>query len=181
MGGFPARSHVISGLSVMSPLHLSIVDVRAEELEANNSENKGGSWAGENGPVLHFVEGIPGFPSARHFVVVPLPPDLEPFCRIRCLDVSGLEFVVVPPGLLFDNYKVEVEDEEVERLGLTTEEDAVVLVIVTLARLPAVPTVNLLGPLVINKRTMTAAQVIQHTSGYGVSVPIPMSSVESAL
>jgi len=159
----------------MSPLHLSVVDTRAEELEANGSGDQDISLVTENRPILHFLEGIPGFSSARHFAVIPLPPELEPFCRIRCLDVPGLEFVVVPPGLLFDDYKVVVDDEEVERLGLTTADDAVVLAIVTLARLPAVPTVNLLGPLVINKRTMAAAQVIQHDSGYGVSVPIPMN------
>ncbi|MDA8058534.1 MAG: flagellar assembly protein FliW [Actinomycetota bacterium] len=118
-----------------------------------------------------FATGLPGFDDLHHFVVEPLGPELAPFCRLRCLDRAGVEFIVVPPGLLFPDYSVEVDDDHVARLELTAD-DAVVLTIVTLADEGRVPTANLLGPLVINRRTRAAAQVVQHGSGYEVAVPL---------
>ncbi|MDA8275956.1 MAG: flagellar assembly protein FliW [Actinomycetota bacterium] len=128
---------------------------------------------GEDGaPVeITFASGLPGFDDLRRFVVEPLGPELAPFCRLRCLDRAGVEFIVVPPGLLFPDYAVEVDDDVVARLELAAE-DAVVLTIVTLAEGGRVPTANLLGPLVINRRTRAGAQVVQHGSGYEVAVPL---------
>jgi flagellar assembly factor FliW len=129
--------------------------------------------AGPDGaPVeVTFASGLPGFDDLRRFAVEPLGPELAPFCRLRCLDRAGVEFIVVPPGLLFPDYAVEVDDDVVARLELAAE-DAVVLTIVTLADGGRVPTANLLGPLVINRRTRAAAQVVQHGSGYEVAVPL---------
>ncbi len=129
--------------------------------------------SGEDGaPVeVTFASGLPGFDDLHRFVVEPLGPELAPFCRLRSLERAGVEFIVVPPGLLFPDYAVEVDDDAVARLELTAE-DAVVLTIVTLAEGGRTPTANLLGPLVINRRTRAAAQVVQHGSGYEVAVPL---------
>lgn len=128
---------------------------------------------GEDGAPVEvvFANGLPGFDDLHRFVVEPLGPELAPFCRLRCLDRVGVEFIVVPPGLLFPDYAVEVDDDVVARLELAAE-DAVVLTIVTLADGGRVPTANLLGPLVVNRRTRAAAQVVQHGSGYEVAVPL---------
>jgi flagellar assembly factor FliW len=123
-------------------------------------------------PIVHFTVGIPGFPHSHDFVVVALGPQLEPFAKLRCVDTPGLEFVVAPPGLLFPDFTVEIDEESVSTLGLRSADDAIVLVIVTLAKAPAVPSANLLGPLVVNRSTLSALQVVQHGSGYGVAVPL---------
>jgi flagellar assembly factor FliW len=60
----------------------------------------------------------------------------------------------------------------VTQLGLTSAEDVITLVIVTTPRPPQPPTANLLGPIVINRVTRNAAQVVQHRSSYGVAEPI---------
>jgi flagellar assembly factor FliW len=67
---------------------------------------------------------------------------------------------------------VEIYDEYVAALGIEGPADAVVLVIMTVAQPPAECTVNLLGPLVVNRRNLKAAQVVQYTSDYQVAVPI---------
>lgn len=139
-----------------------------------------GGMAGPDGlATLSFATGLPGFPAAREFVLEPLGTQLEPFCRMRCLDQPGVSFTVMPPGLVFPDYKVVVDEESVERLGLEDAEDAVVLAIVTLSVPPEPPKVNLLGPLVINRRTRAAAQVVQHGSTYGVAVPLVVDSERS--
>lgn len=137
--------------------------------------------AGPDGmAVLSFATGLPGFPQARTFALEPLSPELEPFCRMRCLDQPGVAFTVMPPGVVFDDYQVVVDEESVERLDLHEPDDAVVLAIVTLSVPPEPPKVNLLGPLVINRRTRAAAQVVQHGSTYGVAVPLVVASERSA-
>jgi flagellar assembly factor FliW len=122
--------------------------------------------------VLTFVAGLPGFPDAHRFALDGLGAELEPFCRMRSLDQRDLTFTVMPPGLVFPEYSVVIDEESVERLKLDNAADAVVLAIVTLSVPPEPPKVNLLGPIVINRRTLLAAQVVQHGSSHGVAVPL---------
>jgi flagellar assembly factor FliW len=125
----------------------------------------------DDGAVVTFAGGLPGFDHLRGFVMEPFGEDLAPFCRLRSVDPGGVEFIVVPPGMLFPDYRVEIDEDTVDRLDLTAE-DAVVLTIVTLRDDGRSPTANLLGPIVVNRRTQAAAQVVQHGSGYEVAVPL---------
>ncbi len=45
---------------------------------------------------------------------------------------ASLAFVVVDPSKFFDDYEVEISDADAEKLHLTNENDANVLVIVTI-------------------------------------------------
>ena len=130
--------------------------------------------------VLEFATGLPGFPNDHRFVLEDLGPALEPFCRMRSIEHPDICFTVVPPGILVPDYTVEIDVESVERLGLTSADDAVILAIVTLAVAPEPPKMNLLGPIVVNRRTRAAAQVVQHGSSYGVAVPLVASETGSA-
>ncbi len=118
-----------------------------------------------------FAGGLPGFDRLRTFVIEPMPGDLAPFCRLRATDPPGVEFIVVPPGVLFPDYQVAVDEDTVERLALRAE-DAAVLSIVTLSDDGSAPTVNLLGPIVVNRRNGSAAQVVLHGSDYQVATPL---------
>jgi flagellar assembly factor FliW len=124
--------------------------------------------------VVEFTAGLPGFPGARRFRIEDLGPDLAPFCRIRSVDEPTIAFTVVPPGALFPDYSVEIDEERVAQLHLDSSEDVITLVIVTTQAAPCPPTANLLGPIVINRTNHAAAQVVQHRSSYGVAEPIPL-------
>jgi flagellar assembly factor FliW len=71
-----------------------------------------------------------------------------------------LRFVVVPPDGFVPDYAPVLGDDDVERLDLRDAEDAIVLLVVTLGARAADATVNLLGPVVVNRHTMAAAQVV---------------------
>jgi flagellar assembly factor FliW len=120
---------------------------------------------------LEFPDGLPGFPHARRFQFEPLEENLPPFFSMRSLDIDRLRFVVVAPGAVFDNYVVEVPEDDVERLGLHDAEDALVVVIVTVSE---PPTANLLGPVVVNRHTGLSRQVVLTGSGYDVQTPLPL-------
>lgn len=127
-----------------------------------------------------FAGGLPGFDALRSFVIEPMAGDLAPFCRLRATDPPGVEFIVVPPGVLFPDYQVVVDEETVERLQLRAE-DASVLSIVTLSNDGSAPTANLLGPIVVNRRNGAAAQVVLHNSEYLVAEPlVPPAPTSSA-
>jgi flagellar assembly factor FliW len=122
-------------------------------------------------PELHFAGGLPGFPDVRRFVLVRLGDELSPFSVLRSLDAdqdnpSGPEFVVTHPGHFFPDYEPEIDDDTAGRLELKSAEDALLLVIVTVADPVAASTANLLGPIVVNRNTRAAAQAVLGNSGY---------------
>jgi flagellar assembly factor FliW len=122
-----------------------------------------------DGAVLDFGGGIPGFPASRRFRLEKLAPELQPFCVMRAEDESGISFVLVSPGVLFPDYTIEIDEQHVATLALESADDALVMAIVTLG---VPPTANLLGPLVMNRRTRAAAQVVQYQSSYKAAEPL---------
>ena len=127
-------------------------------------------------PELHFDGGLPGFPDVRRFVLVRLGDELSPFSVLRSVDSpddpSGVEFVVTHPGLFFPDYAPEIDDDTAGRLELESADDALLLVIVTVADPVATSTANLLGPIVVNRHTRRAAQAVLATSGYELRAPL---------
>ena len=127
----------------------------------------------DEGTVVEFAAGLPGFPAARQFRVEDLGEALRPFGRLRSVGEPEISFTVVDPGLLFAHYTVEIDDEHQAALAISDPADVVTLVMITVPRPPQPPTANLLGPIVINRRTGAAAQVVQHRSAYKVAEPLP--------
>jgi flagellar assembly factor FliW len=74
--------------------------------------------------------------------------------------------------VFFPDYAPELDDDTVDRLGISTAEDVLALVIVSLGANPAEATANLLAPLVINRHTLDAAQTVLVSSGYDVRTPL---------
>lgn len=130
--------------------------------------------------ILDFATGLPGFPDEHRFVLEDLGPQLEPFCRMRSIEHPEICFTVIPPGVIVPDYSVDIDLESAERLGLESADDAIILAIVTLAVAPDPPKLNLLGPIVVNRHTRAAAQVVQHGSDYGVAVPLVAPGAGSA-
>lgn len=122
---------------------------------------------------LEFAGGLPGFESLRSFTLRVLEPD-SPFHLMQSAD-SDVEFVTVAPHALFPHYELEIDDDTAASLGLESEADAMVLAIVTLGDSLAGSTVNLLGPVVVNRATGAASQVILTGSGWSTKTPFPAS------
>lgn len=130
-------------------------------------------WAGEL--ILEFTAGLPGFPDARRFALSELD-GLQPFCGLRSLDPADVCFTVVAPGLVLPDYTVSVDEDHMAALHLQSAADAAVLAIVTVPPAPQLPTINLLGPIVVNRTTLLAAQVVQHWSDYPVAYPLQVAA-----
>jgi flagellar assembly factor FliW len=72
-----------------------------------------------------------------------------------------VEFVVVDPVEIDPEYRVELREEDADRLGIGVGGEARAMAIVTIrSHSPQFATVNLAGPIVTNPATGRSAQVI---------------------
>lgn len=107
---------------------------------------------------LRFPCGVLGFEQVKDFRLHAYS-DLHPFQWLEGLKSNGLCFLVVPPGYVVESYQIELTDDDVSFLGLSDPEDAMVLNVATYHPDGAI-TVNLKGPIVYNRHTGVARQVV---------------------
>jgi len=118
---------------------------------------------------LHLPFGLIGLRHLTHFELEPAEEGMA-FQILRAVMDPTMEFVVVEPGSVLEDYKVALRDEDVESLQITHPGDALVLNIVFMHSLdPQHVTVNLVGPLVVNRKTMVGQQVIiENSADYSI-------------
>jgi flagellar assembly factor FliW len=118
--------------------------------------------------------GILGFEQTKNYLLIATPAE-EPFRWLQVKDNPSLAFVVIEPFLVAPEYHPDIPPADVEFLGLATPEDAALFNIVTLHG-PHRATVNLKGPIVINRNTGVGKQVIiANAAEYSVQHPLPLS------
>ncbi len=127
---------------------------------------------------LELPQGLIGFGAYKRAELLYLPDHL-PFLWMKLQSaVDDLHFIVIEPGGIVPGYEPEIFDSDAENLGIENPAEAMILNIVTLRRQrPVEATVNLVGPIVVNRRTRQGRQlVISNYSKYGAHHPL----VESA-
>jgi flagellar assembly factor FliW len=122
--------------------------------------------------------GIVGFPDYTRAELL-RDQDGHPFMRMRLRNEKEcINFVVMEPGGLIPGYEPELFDNDAASLELGDSSEAMILTILTLR--PGTPeeaTVNLIGPIVINRRTRIGRQlVIANYSHYRARHPLIASS-----
>jgi flagellar assembly factor FliW len=123
-------------------------------------------------PVLQFAGGLPGFADLHEFSLIRWGGDHSPLSLLRSVDSPDTEFVVAPPEAFFPDYQPEIDDATAERLNLQDTEDALMLVILNVDKEPQDATANLLGPIVVNRHTLDAAQVVLTGTDYETRTPL---------
>lgn len=118
--------------------------------------------------------GMLGFEQMKDYLLIARPGE-EPF---RWLQVKGdvsLAFVVVEPFLVVPEYQPDIPEADVQFLGLASPDEAVLYNIVTV-HTGGKATINLKGPVVINRATGVGKQVvIANAADYSVQHPLPLS------
>lgn len=132
------------------------------------------SRAKENGLAVQLPLGLLGFERIKDYELIE-NPDEWPFRWLQVVDIPSLAFLVLPPTEVIPGYTPEITDEDAEFLGLSAPEEAWVLSIVTLDR-NGHGTVNLRGPIIINRHTRTGKQVVlANAAHYSVQHPLPVT------
>lgn len=126
--------------------------------------------------VIHMPSGLLGFEDIKRFVLLSNPEE-APFSWFQVLDDPSLAFLVLPPFEAKQDYEPEIGDDDTKYLNLKKPSDALIYNIVTLRNGKA--TVNLKGPIVINRFTFRGKQVVlQNAAKYSVRHPLPISQPE---
>jgi flagellar assembly factor FliW len=118
-------------------------------------------------------QGIIGFAEYRRAELLYLPDHL-PLLWMRLHGKDPVHFVVIEPGNVIPDYAPEIFDEDAASLDITTPSEAMVLNIVTLQQeIPLVANANLIGPIIVNRRTRQGRQVvISNYSSYSAHHPL---------
>lgn len=113
----------------------------------------------EDIPVIEMVAPMPGFPEHQRFALVQLD-EAGVLCSLQSVEDPDLRFLVVPPGVFFPDYAPVIDDATVAALGISSPEDAMVLLVVNPGDDAGAATANLLAPVVVNLATRQGGQVV---------------------
>jgi flagellar assembly factor FliW len=124
--------------------------------------------------VVRMPNGLLGFEEIKEYVLT-TNPDEAPFAWLQVQDNSALAFVVMDPFVALPDYQPDIPQADVEFLRLKQADDALLLSIVTIHDGQRA-TVNLKGPIVINRHTHTGKQVIiANAAAYSINHPLPLA------
>jgi flagellar assembly factor FliW len=121
--------------------------------------------------VLTFPSGIPGFEKHTKFVLVQ-QPDYAPFEWLASIEGPPLRFALVNPLLFMPDYSPTIAKEQLDDLKIEKAEDVLLYSIVTIRENPAESTVNLVGPVIINRTARRGKQIIIEDDRYSTQEPI---------
>ena len=122
--------------------------------------------------------GLLGFERMKDYFLIANPEE-EPFGWLKAKVDASIAFVVLNPFLIVPDYHPDIPQADVEFLGLKSSEDAMVLNIVTVHK-HGQATMNLKGPIVINRNTGVGKQVvIANGADYSVQHPLLVSEAAS--
>ncbi len=110
--------------------------------------------------IITFEKGIPGFNDLSKYIIINDEDETSPFCWLQSIEEPELAFVLVNPFLVYPDYKPNLPEAEIEKLGEATPEDYSVLAIVKVPEEIEKMTANLMAPIVINLKTKKGKQVI---------------------
>ena len=117
--------------------------------------------------------GLLGFEQTKEYSLI-ADPAIEPFLWLQAADDPNLAFLVLSPFEVVPDYQPDLSREDLEFLGLEGPDESLVLSIVTMRRSGGA-TVNLKGPVVLNRRTRSGKQVIpSNAASFSVQHPLPV-------
>jgi flagellar assembly factor FliW len=142
---------------------MNTLEVMPTERHATNDKN-----------VIQLPYGLLGFERVKNYVLLTRPQE-EPFMWFQMVGEAKRAFLVVPPHFVLADYRPDLSELDVAFLELNDPSEAFILNIVTL-RGPGEATVNLKGPIVINRRTLIGKQIIPvNAAEYAIRHPLPRS------
>ncbi len=123
--------------------------------------------------ILHFPDGIPGFPDLRDFLLVDFHED-GIFQQLQSIEDPAVAMIVCVPWLFRPDYAPVLSDAEQAELALERPDDAIVFVPVSFDPADKQVFLNLLGPFVVNGTTRRGLQLVLTGSEYSARTPLEL-------
>jgi flagellar assembly factor FliW len=116
-------------------------------------------------PTITMAVPMPGFPAHREFVLVRLNDEGMLYAFTSTEDPE-LRFLVAPPEPFFPEYAPEIDDDVFAALNSKDPDRLLLMVVITAGTNET--TANLLAPIVVDRDSMRAVQVVLSGSGLPV-------------
>jgi len=124
--------------------------------------------------VVRLPLGLLGFEQIKEYALLADPAE-KPFAWLRVTNDKSLAFVVIDPFVVMPEYKPNIPPADAEFLGIKEASDALLLGIVTIHK-DHHATMNLKGPVVINRHSHIGKQVIiANAAEYSVEHLLPIA------
>ncbi|HTB82966.1 MAG TPA: flagellar assembly protein FliW [Candidatus Sulfotelmatobacter sp.] len=122
---------------------------------------------------MRIPTGLLGFEQIKDYHLT-IRPGEEPFAWLNVEGNPALAFVVINPFIVVPDYQPDIPQADVDLLQIESPDDAMLYSIVTITNDP--PTINLKGPIVINRHTYVGKQVILSNAGiFSVKHTLPVA------
>ena len=123
---------------------------------------------------LHMPAGLLGFPEVKEYHIVDPESEL-PVKWLQARDALHLAFVITDPFALLPDYLVELTPLDFMDVGAHATTDLFLVAIITLPRATtSYPTVNLQGPVLINRANGWAKQLVLVQGTYHTHHPLTL-------
>jgi flagellar assembly factor FliW len=123
--------------------------------------------------IIQFPLGLLGFERVKKYVLL-ANPQHDPFMWLRMVEGDKKAFLIISPFLVMRDYQPDIPSDDVAFLELAEPADTFVFNICTLHG-PGRATINLKGPLVINRHTLVGKQIIPNNAAqYALNHPLPV-------
>lgn len=119
----------------------------------------------EDGDVIQFPAGIPGFEDKHRWILV--GDDDNAIMWLHSLDDGALALPVTTPEAIKSDYNAKIARESLEQVGEQDISNVVLLIVVSIP--PGAPwdmTANLRAPILVNMKSKTAIQAIALNEDY---------------
>lgn len=121
--------------------------------------------------ILTFENGLPGFENEKNFILLSIEGN-EVYQLLQSTNSKEVGFVTANPYLFISDYTFDLDESTVEALNIESEEDIIVLTIVTVKEPFNASTVNIKAPVIINMKSKKAKQCILENTDYPIRYSI---------
>jgi flagellar assembly factor FliW len=115
---------------------------------------------------IHFPDGLFGFEETRDFYL--LDSKEGPFYWLQAADHPELAFILIDPRIFKGDYQLSVRQEDYSCIGARDEKEVIDFAIVTVPEDVQKISANLMGPIIINRKSRKARQAISENDDYSV-------------
>lgn len=123
--------------------------------------------------IINFENGLPGFNDEKKFVLLPIPGTSPgAFQTLQSTKTAELAFVVTNPYQMYQDYEFRLDQPTIDQLRIESEEDLLILTIVTLTTPFEKSTINLKAPIIVNLKQQQGKQYILNNYSFPTKAPL---------
>ncbi|GKV69404.1 flagellar assembly factor FliW [Sporosarcina sp. NCCP-2716] len=126
-----------------------------------------------------FPKGLPGLEDETSFVLLPIEGN-DSFQVMQSVSTPTVALIVANPYTIVSDYSFAIDDPTLELLGIESQEDLMILSVMSMKDPFESSTVNLQAPLIFNIENNTAKQMILNDTTYSLRTPISAPAQKGA-